>query len=226
MIFARFRFFPLPCIYIIAYTQRFVKTFFYTLCIFLVYRPRCLTPLSTLHIYYTLNFKKCQVKDFFWKRRFFVQSAVSIVRVAQKSELIFVQPVKVNSNTAQTLRQTFVYFAKSIGKLHKNFGILDIKVCAKCRVQKIPHVNVNHNRGPNMSADGPSNCTKIFHIVNKNCAICTFVKLHNKKAVENCCVKCTNGILHKKRVGIFIPTRPYSVQLCRLLHLQIHPKTN
>ena len=77
-----------------------------------------------------------------------------------------------------------MHFAKSIGILHKNFGILDIKVCAKCRVQKISHVNVNHNRGPNMSADGPSNCTKIFHIANKNCATCTFVKLHNKELLK------------------------------------------
>lgn len=127
-----------------------------------------------------------------------MQSAVSIVQVAQKSKLIFVQRAKVNSNIAQIFCGRLAHFAKSIGILHKNFGILDIKVCAKCRVQKISHVNVNHNRGPNMSADGPSNCTKVFHIVDKNCATCTFVKLHNKKVVENYCAKCTNGILHKK----------------------------
>ena len=52
--------------------------------------------------------------------------------------------------------------------------------------------------GANIAVVAPSNYTKVFHIVNKNCATCTFVKLHNKKAVENCCAKCTNGILHKK----------------------------
>ncbi len=53
--FARFRFFPLPCIYIIAYTQRFVKTFFYTLCNIWVNHPW--QPCSSLNLTYILYIK-------------------------------------------------------------------------------------------------------------------------------------------------------------------------
>ena len=133
-----------------------------------------------------------------------MQSAVSIVQIAQRSVLIFVQFSEVNSNFAQTFCGKFVHFAKSIGKMHKNQDFLSKSLC-KMPNKKMSYVNVNHFCGPIMSADGPSNCTKVFHIVNKNCATCTFVKLHNKKAVENYCAKCTNGILHKKQGGIFIP---------------------
>lgn len=49
-----------------------------------------------------------------------MQNAVSIVQIAQKSILIFVQFAKVNSNFAQTFGGGFVHFAKSIGKMHKN----------------------------------------------------------------------------------------------------------
>lgn len=53
-----------------------------------------------------------------------MQSAVSIVQIAQKSKLIFVQSVEVNSNVAQTFCDRFVHFAKSIGKMHKNRDFL------------------------------------------------------------------------------------------------------
>ena len=67
-----------------------------------------------------------------------MQGAVSIVQIAQKSKLIFVQPVEVNSNVAQTFFGRFVHFAKSIGKMHKNRDFLVEKFVQNAEQKNFP----------------------------------------------------------------------------------------